>query len=68
MYIMGVAQEGLDRSWFKQYFIPKYIQYTTYTCTTNTSNIQKGSRRKSNDLFESVSQIVLDRFEVGLTD
>ena len=49
--------EGTFYCWFKQYFICKYIQHTTYTCPTNTSNIQKGSRRKSNDLFESVSPV-----------
>ena len=42
----------MSKSWFKQYFIRIiYIHDTTYTSTTNTRNIQKVSRRKSNDLF-----------------
>ena len=44
--------------WFKLYFI--CIIYDKYTNNTeykyNTSTIQMGFRRKSNDLFESVSQ------------
>ena len=45
-------------SWFKLYFIR--IIYDKYTSNTvydyNTITIQMGFRRKSNDLFESVSQ------------
>ena len=44
--------------WFKLYFI--CIIYDKYTNNTeydyNTTTIQMGFRRKSNDLFESVSQ------------
>ena len=44
--------------WFKLYFI--CIIYDKYTNNTvydyNTITIQMGFRRKSNDLFESVSQ------------
>ena len=45
-------------NWFKLYFI--CIIYDKYTNNTvydyNTITIQMGVRRKSNDLFESVSQ------------
>ena len=45
-------------SWFKLYFICKI--YDNYTSNTeydyNTTTIQMGFRRKSNDLFKSVSQ------------
>ena len=44
--------------WFKLYFIcliyDKYTNNTEYDY--NTTTIQMGFRRKSNDLFESVSQ------------
>ena len=44
--------------WFRLYFI--CILYDKYTSNTesdyNTTTIQMGFRRKSNDLFESVSQ------------
>ena len=42
--------------WFKLYFICIiYDKYTKY----NTTTIQMGFRRKSNDLFDSVSQCLL---------
>ena len=49
---------SVQACWFKLYFI--CIIYDKFTNNTeydyNTTTIQMGFRRKSNDLFESVSQ------------
>ena len=56
--VFGSCRINLNPRWFKLYFIciiyDKYTNSTQYNYDTTT--IQIGFRRKSNDLFESVSQ------------
>ena len=59
IYYCSVRQRCSILFWFKLYFIctiyDKYTNNTEYDY--NTTIIQMGFRRKSNDLFESVSQV-----------